>query len=123
VPSLLLQASLRVHQLYLLLFVAVSLVLFVYKGQYTLLKAGDYCSCGGFHVQGVMLPYPPTGAFAWEIVLLVLYYCVASTRLFQASKGNQTRQVGALLLSLVLAMPLVVCQVFFLQLQTYVYSL
>ncbi|GLD98685.1 hypothetical protein PINS_up007402 [Pythium insidiosum] len=94
-----------------------------------------------------MLPYPPTGALTWEIILLVLYYVVSSTRLFQgqcqndrwcycyccccsvhvaqyqlaASKGNRTKQVPALVLSIVLAVPLMICNVFFVQLQTYAY--
>ncbi|KAJ0399656.1 hypothetical protein P43SY_005262 [Pythium insidiosum] len=111
ISSLLLQLSLTLHNAFLYGFMLVSLASFIYKG--------------------VMLPYPPTGALTWEVVLLFLYYVVSSTRLFQAakafgsaaSKGNRTKQIPALVLSIILAVPLVICNVFFVQLQTYVLRL
>ncbi|TMW66476.1 hypothetical protein Poli38472_004241 [Pythium oligandrum] len=100
---LLLQVSLHVHQWYLYVFTLVTIALFIYKG--------------------VMLPYPPTGAFTWEVVFLLLYYIISSTRLFQASKGNRTQQVAPLILSLILSIPVILCHVYYIQLQTYVVRL
>ncbi|GAB9463953.1 hypothetical protein Gpo141_00001398 [Globisporangium polare] len=66
-----------------------------------------------------MLPYPPTGAYTWDLIFLVLYLIIENTRLFQASKGNRTKQIGPLVLSMVLAIPALVCNIYYLQLQTY----
>lgn len=34
-----------------------------------------------------MLPYPPTGAYTWDLIFLVLYLIIENTRLFQGASA------------------------------------
>ncbi|OQR98713.1 hypothetical protein ACHHYP_08270 [Achlya hypogyna] len=81
-------------------YIAISAVVFVYKAMY--------------------LPYPPTGAFTWEVLFLGLYYLIDQVRIFQASKGNKTEQVFPLLTACLLTLPCVVSLSYYISLQTYV---
>ncbi|DBA04645.1 TPA: hypothetical protein N0F65_012228 [Lagenidium giganteum] len=98
--SLVLQVALGCHHAYLHVYFIVTLGLFIYKG--------------------IVLPYPPTGAYTWDIIFLFLYLFIEKTRMFHASKGNRTKLLAPLVLSLVLTVPTTICTAYYLQLQTYV---
>ncbi|KDO30005.1 hypothetical protein SPRG_05194 [Saprolegnia parasitica CBS 223.65] len=86
-----------------LLYVLLTGAIFVYKGMY--------------------LPYPPTGAYTWEVIFLCLYYIIDRIRIFQASKGNKTEQVFPLVTACLLTLPCVISLAYYISLQTYVLQL
>lgn len=42
-----------------------------------------------------MLPYPPTGAFTWDVVFLFLYMIIERTRLFQGKIAAASALIAA----------------------------
>lgn len=86
-----LQIFLASHQWYLYLFVLVTLLLFVYKGDDPLVPVRLFSLSLLLKIElttgisGIMLPYPPTGAYTWDLVFLVLYLVIENTRLFQGA--------------------------------------
>ena len=97
--SLSLQIAIFFNGWFSLLFVLLSLALYVYKD--------------------VQYFYPKSGA-AIEVSCVFLYALCETMRLFLASKGNKTEQINPLIASIVLAVPVIVAHVYFISLQTYV---
>lgn len=64
--------------------------------------------------------YYPGRYLGWDIVIIFLYVLVEATRLLFASKGNKTAQIGPLITSIVLTLPIIVMHAYYIELQTYV---
>lgn len=70
---------------------------------------------------GVSLPYP-TSTYALELVSVLLYFAVDSTRITMGSNGNRSETTAPLLLMTGLSLPLIGFFTYFLEYQVYVYA-
>lgn len=64
--------------------------------------------------------YYPGSILAWDYVTVFCYVIVEFSRLFLASKGNKTTEIGPLAGSLFLLVPIVVLHAYYMTLQLYV---
>lgn len=93
ISCLVLQIFLAFHQWYLYAFVLVTLLLFIYKGALQRHQLYSPCSLmissenSPLGMSGIMLPYPPTGAYTWDLIFLFLYFIIENTRLFQGASA------------------------------------
>eukprot|EP00694_Reclinomonas_americana_P002250 EC787502.1.p1 GENE.EC787502.1~~EC787502.1.p1 ORF type:complete len:154 (+),score=39.65 EC787502.1:34-462(+) len=100
--SVFLALLMLIDKIWSIVFVALSLLIFVYKG--------------------LALPYP-TGPYAYEIIILILYLPVALVRLFLGDMGNELTRAKLLVWFLVLTVPVLAANVYYLILQIYVFSI
>ena len=101
VSSLPLQILLYFNRWFVGLFVVLNIVTFVYKGYY--------------------LPYPSrTPGLGIDVMSVFIFAILEGFRIFTASLGNKTEQIGPLLVSILLGIGSVVMNAFFLQWQIYV---
>ncbi|GFH28575.1 uncharacterized protein HaLaN_27086, partial [Haematococcus lacustris] len=70
----------------------------------------------------VTLPYPQRN-YVLEFLFAWLWVLIDAPRLFLASKGNKTEQVGPLLFSFILALPVLGLYIYYIRFQTYVLKL
>ena len=87
------------HRVWLGIFFVVSILLYIYKG--------------------LSLPYRNAG-LGFELTFLVVYAMIDWGRLYLGSLGNLTETAKPLAVFVVLSLPLIFANVFFLRLQTYV---
>lgn len=75
-----------------------------------------------FIFKDVKFPFPRS-ILGWECSALIFLFAIDVSRLVLASKGNKTRQRSPLAVSLVLSLPVILGNVFFLEWQTYILRL
>ncbi len=97
--SLPLEILLYFNQAFLAFFFVIEALCFIYKGNTFL--------------------YAP-GTLGLEVFFLFAFVAIELARIFNASKGNKTEQIGPLVWSFVLAAGSTVIYVYYFQLQTYV---
>ena len=75
-----------------------------------------------FAWKGSTLPYPDElrPMLGLEVAIVFLLAIIEYARIFLGTKGNKTEQSGPLLMSLVLGVPAMIANVYFLRLQIYV---
>ena len=96
-----LQILLYFNRWFVGLFVVLNIATFVYKGYY--------------------LPYPArTPGLGIDIMSVFIFAILEGFRIFTASLGNKTEQIGPVLVSILLGVGSVVMNAFFLQWQIYV---
>lgn len=81
------------------LFVAITLLTYIYKGSEFLY---------------------PSGVIGWEVSFAFFYLIIEKARLFQGSKGNRTEMIQPLAWSMLLSLTVVLLHVFYMTEQTYV---
>mmetsp|Transcript_702 Transcript_702/g.1153 ORF Transcript_702/g.1153 Transcript_702/m.1153 type:complete len:147 (+) Transcript_702:54-494(+) len=64
--------------------------------------------------------YYPGNILGWDFVTVFCYAMVESSRLFLATKGNKTSQLGPLTASMLLSLPIIVLHAYYMELQLYV---
>eukprot|EP00277_Geminigera_cryophila_P011701 CAMPEP_0179440154 /NCGR_PEP_ID=MMETSP0799-20121207/23742_1 /TAXON_ID=46947 /ORGANISM="Geminigera cryophila, Strain CCMP2564" /LENGTH=142 /DNA_ID=CAMNT_0021223197 /DNA_START=178 /DNA_END=606 /DNA_ORIENTATION=+ len=77
---------------------------------------------GVFIWKGIELPYPG-GRLAGEVILLFAHALVESCRLLIGSKGNKTEHKVLVILFIVLSIPSALVNIFYIEFQTYVLRL
>jgi transmembrane protein 216 len=64
--------------------------------------------------------YYPGRFLGWELTTIFLYIFIEEVRLMMLSKGNKTSTLRPLLISLLLAVPIIILHAYYLAAQTYV---
>ena len=95
-------------------------ILFFFNGWYDV--AYTIAMCALFAWKGEALPYPDElrQMLALEVAIVFLLAIVEYARLLLGTKGNKTEQAGPLVLCLLLSMPAMTANVYYLRLQIYV---
>jgi transmembrane protein 216 len=95
-------------------------ILFFFNGWYDV--AFTIAMSSLYAWKGSTLPYPDElrPMLGLEVAIVFLLAIIEYARIFLGTKGNKTEQSGPLLMSLVLGVPAMIANVYFLRLQIYV---
>lgn len=97
--SLPLEIMLYFNNWYAWLYFFLNIVLFIYKGNAFLY---------------------PSGALEWELAFVFMYRIIEYLRTFQASRANKTETIVPMIWSFVLAVSMIILNIYYLREQTYV---